>query len=146
MEWMILEQTCQNQHENETVAERLLIVRRRSGLSQADFSKEIGVIPRSYRNYEAAVRDVPLALVVSVHRVFEVDLAWLILGERTSASVPTPGAYELILDAIDDFERVQEQPISTAKKAKQVSYLSSQFANGRNMSPAEIRSYLETTI
>ncbi|WP_416235278.1 helix-turn-helix domain-containing protein [Paracoccus sp. (in: a-proteobacteria)] len=146
MELMILEQTCQNQHENETVAERLLIVRRRSGLSQADFAQKIGVIPRSYRNYEAAVRDIPLALVVAVHRVFEVDLTWLILGERPSAPVIQTSVYELILRAIDDFETEQKQPISISKKAKQVSYLSSQFASGRDLNRAEIRSYLETTI
>ncbi|QLH15289.1 helix-turn-helix transcriptional regulator [Paracoccus pantotrophus] len=141
-----MEHTCQNQHENETIAERLLIVRRRTGLSQGDFAKKIGVIPRSYRNYEAAVRDVPLALAVAVHRVFNVDLTWLVLGERAAVTLPPPAVFEKVLSAVDEFEKKRSISFGPEKKAKQINYLIGQFANGRDMSVSDIHDYLETTI
>jgi len=141
-----LEHTCQNQHENETIAERLLIVRRRAGLSQSEFAKSVGVIPRSYRNYEAAIRDVPLALAISVHKQFDVDLGWLLLGEALPVTLPAPGVYEQILLVMEGFQDTQEVEFSAEKKAKQISFLVGQFAGGREMSDSEIFEYLETTV
>lgn len=142
----ILEHTCQNQHENETIAERLLIVRRRAGLSQSDFAKSVDVIPRSYRNYEAAVRDVPLALAINVHRKFDVDLNWLLLGMSPSVTLPASDVYEKILLAMEGFQRTRAIEFSPHKKAKLISFLVGQFASGREMSEAEIFDYLETTV
>lgn len=141
-----MEHTCQNQHENETIAERLLIIRRRAGLSQSEFAKSVGVIPRSYRNYEAAVRDVPLALAISVHRQFAVDLNWLLLGEAPPVTLPAPAVYEQILQAMEGFQGAQKIEFSAEKKAKQISFLVGQFASGREMTNPEIIEYLETTV
>jgi transcriptional regulator with XRE-family HTH domain len=141
-----LEHTCQNQHENETIAERLLIVRRRTGLSQSDFAKSVHVIPRSYRNYEAAVRDVPLALAINVHRKFDVDLSWLLLGEAPSVTLPAPAVYKKIFLAMEDFQETRVVKFSAEKKAKLISFLVGQFASGREMTDAEIFEYLETTV
>lgn len=121
-------------------------MRRRTGLSQGDFAQKIGAIPRSYRNYEAAVRDVPLALAVAVHRVFSVDLIWLILGERAAVTLPPPAVFERVLSAIDEFEKKRSTTFGTEKKAKQINYLIGRFANERDMSVSDIHEYLETTI
>lgn len=141
-----MEHTCQNQHENETIAERLLIVRRRSGLSQSEFAKRIDVIPRSYRNYEAAVRDVPLALAINVNRQFDVSLNWLLLGESPDTPPPPPLVIERILSAIHNFQSKKMVEFSIQKQAKLISYLANQIANGHDMSDTEIREYLETTV
>lgn len=141
-----MEHTCQNQHENETIAERLLIVRRRTGLSQSDFAKSLDVIPRSYRNYETAVRDVPLALAISVHRTFDVDLNWFLLGVAPPVTLPAPTVYERILLAMETFQNAKEIEFSAEKKAKQISFLAGQFASGRELTNDEIHEYLETTV
>ncbi|MFX4297299.1 MULTISPECIES: helix-turn-helix domain-containing protein [Roseobacteraceae] len=127
-----------------SIAERLLVVRRRAGLSQADFAERIDISPRAYRNYELAVRDVPVALVIGVHREFDVGFSWLLLGEGADAPQASVAALERALVAVRDFQQERFLEFSTEKEARLIHYISTQAASGRDMSDAEINTFLET--
>lgn len=132
------------QHEYASIAERLLVVRRRSGLSQTDFAKRIGISPRAYRNYELAVRDVPVALVIGVHNEFEVGFSWLLLGEGADTALASVSALERALSAVRHFQKDCSLTFSTEKEARLIHYISTQAASGRDMTDTEITSFLET--
>lgn len=127
-----------------SIAERLLVVRRRAGLSQADFAKRIGISPRAYRNYELAVRDAPVALIIGVHKKFEVGFGWLLLGEGPDTPLASSSELERALNAVREFQKDRALELSTEKEARLIHYICSQAASGRDMTDAEITAFLET--
>jgi transcriptional regulator with XRE-family HTH domain len=127
----------QNQLEKERLAERLLITRRRAGLSQSEFAERVGVSPRAYRNYELALRDPPVDLIVGIHRAFGTELYWLLLGTEAQTSADLG---PLLLKAKDYAERyikssdrVFDEERRTLVEAKLLSQLLSDAGDGEKM-------------
>ena len=63
------------------LSERLLTVRKQTGLSQADFGKKLGLSDRAYKNYELEIRKLPLEIAKLICREFDINIRWLLLGE-----------------------------------------------------------------
>lgn len=68
--------------------DRLKRLRKHFGLSMPAFAKRIGVSPRAYLNYERGERELPLSGFKGVVLAFNVDIAWLLLGEDRGAVLP----------------------------------------------------------
>ncbi|HIE24678.1 MAG TPA: XRE family transcriptional regulator [Anaerolineales bacterium] len=134
----------QYQHKSSTIFERLLAIRRRAGLSQKDFSKKIGISPRAYRNYELAIRDVPLAVVVAIHAEFDVGLNWLVLGEGKSEPQPNKEIILQILSGLREYQEKFGNHFPLEKEARIFNYLFTQFASGKTFTGKDIHSFLET--
>lgn len=132
------------QQEYDSIPERLLVVRRRTGLSQNEFAEKVGVSPRAYRNYELAIRDVPVALVIGVHRAFNVSFNWLLLGEGPDLPQPASDVFLRILQALRDFQNKRSITFSVEKEARLFEYLYSQIYSARGMSDGEVNAFLET--
>lgn len=69
----------------DTLASRLLRIRKDAGVSQAECAEVIGVTERAYRNYELGERELPLNAAKAIIKEFSIDPMWLLFGDNTSA-------------------------------------------------------------
>lgn len=133
--------------EPETIlSERLQAVRRNEKLTQAEFAKAIGVSKRALTNYELALREIPLSVVLNVHEKFEVDLVWLAIGVGTSRIDKPAEVAANVAKAIKSFELKKNLQLSPEKTATVTSYLFKENIRNRAYSEAEMHEYLETVI
>lgn len=61
--------------------ERLGEIRRERGLTQSDVAERFGMLPRSYRYWEAGSREPSLSNLVKLADLFDVTTDWL-LGRK----------------------------------------------------------------
>jgi len=133
--------------EPETIlSERLQAVRRDAKLTQAEFAKALGVSKRALTNYELALREIPLSVVLNVHEKFEVDLVWLAIGIGTSRIEDPTKVAANVARAIKSFELKKNIQLSPEKTATVTSYLFKENLRNRTYSEAEMHEYLETVI
>ena len=59
---------------------RLAITRNEKALSQAKMAEALGMSLRAYQSYELGKRSIPIEALSKLHRQFDVDLSWILLG------------------------------------------------------------------
>ena len=59
---------------------RLAITRNEKALSQAKMAEALGMSLRAYQSYELGKRSIPVEALMKLHRQFDVDLSWILLG------------------------------------------------------------------
>ncbi len=59
------------------VGQRLKAVRRLLGHSQEDMASELGIVKRSYQNYEQGKRELPARVMIALLRNHRIDVNWL---------------------------------------------------------------------
>ncbi|WP_298851583.1 helix-turn-helix transcriptional regulator [uncultured Ruegeria sp.] len=59
---------------------RLAIARNELGMSQKKMADALGISLRAYQSYELGKRSIPVERLVELHRIFSVDLNWVLLG------------------------------------------------------------------
>lgn len=59
---------------------RLAITRNEKALSQAKMAEALGMSLRAYQSYELGKRSIPVEALIKLHRQFDVDLSWILLG------------------------------------------------------------------
>lgn len=128
------------------VSERLQSVRKDAKLTQAEFAKAIGISPRALTNYELALREIPLAVLVNVHEKFGTDFTWLALGVGQPSATPASETAAFIASAVKSFEQQKEHQFSPGKIGTITAYLFNEFSQNRPYTEAEIHAYLETVI
>ena len=101
---------------------------------------------RALTNYELALREVPLSVVLNVHEKFEVDLVWLAIGIGTSRIEDPTKVAANVASAIKSFELKKNIQLSPEKTATVTSYLFKENLRNRTYSEAEMHEYLETVI
>jgi transcriptional regulator with XRE-family HTH domain len=67
------------------IGDRLQLVRRRNGLTQAQFSEALDISATAYKNYEKGQTEPSVSYLLRVSEVYKVDFLWLATGS---------GAYE----------------------------------------------------
>jgi transcriptional regulator with XRE-family HTH domain len=65
---------------NPTLQQRLKRVRVDTGFSQEGFARVLEVSTASYKLYETGKRDLPLASVLRILEIYELDANWFLLG------------------------------------------------------------------
>ena len=137
----------ENTQDAETIlSERLQAVRKSANLTQAEFAKKIGVSPRALTNYELALREIPLSVLTSVHKIFGTDFVWLAIGVGLSNSESPADVATRVAKAIKSFELKQQTQLSPEKMAVVTKYLFKENTRNRAYSEAEMHDYLETVI
>ena len=63
-----------------SLIQRLKRVRIDTGFSQEGFARVLGVSTASYKLYETGKRDLPLASVLRILEIYELDANWFLLG------------------------------------------------------------------
>ncbi|KZL19544.1 transcriptional repressor DicA [Pseudovibrio axinellae] len=66
---------------NEDLGARIEAIRKKAGLRQLDFCKVLGVSRASLHNYMKGERDLPSSILLTLHREFQADPSWVLLGE-----------------------------------------------------------------
>jgi transcriptional regulator with XRE-family HTH domain len=64
--------------------DRLREIRKKSTQTQEEFAFEIGINRGAYKNYENGTSQPPYDVLKSISNRFEVDLNWLILGQKSN--------------------------------------------------------------
>lgn len=59
---------------------RIAIARNEQALSQAKMAEALGMSLRAYQSYELGKRSIPIEALIKLHRQFDVDLGWILLG------------------------------------------------------------------
>lgn len=128
------------------VSERLHAVRKEQKLTQAEFARAIGISPRALTNYELALREIPLSVLVSVHEKFGTDFVWLALGIGVPSGSRPLEVATAIASAIKSFELAKDYQFSPEKVATVTAYLFKENTQNRAYSKEEMHEYLETVI
>lgn len=62
------------------IGSRLLEVRKKTGLNQAEFGQLFDLSDRGYKNYEQEIRDLPVKTAIQICTKFKISANWLLLG------------------------------------------------------------------
>lgn len=127
------------------ISERLLIFRRRLGLSQVEMAERLGYTSKAYRNYELSIRDVPLSVILTLHREFSADVSWLLLGEHSPETIPPTEYITRIFNAFKDFEKNNAE-IDTDKKVKIFNYLCKKYLNNEDINNQQLIELINLTL
>ena len=104
------------------LSERLLTVRKQTGLSQADFGKKLGLSDRAYKNYELEIRKLPLEIAKLICREFDINIRWLLLGEGFMNAQTLGDVVEAAVIEVCTFSIKNNSPLSPQQKAKAVRF------------------------
>ncbi len=63
-----------------TVADRLAKARQVTGMTQAQFARELGVVLKTYQRFERGEKDAPRALLIGAAITAGVSVSWLLTG------------------------------------------------------------------
>ncbi len=63
-----------------TVADRLAKARQVTGMTQAQFAQELGLVLKTYQRFERGEREAPRALLIGAAVTSGVSVSWLLTG------------------------------------------------------------------
>jgi transcriptional regulator with XRE-family HTH domain len=88
------------------VGERLKAAREKAGLLQPEFAERLGLLPRTYANYERGERPISVDAVKALYEMFSVDPVWLLSGPSNDPrSIKTPTKPDLLVEIIIKVEQ-----------------------------------------
>ena len=67
-------------------------------MSQMQFAKRTGIKQSAYSNYERGARELPLSAASQIAIALSVDLAWLLVGVPSEATLRSLGAADAVRD------------------------------------------------
>ncbi|MBL4747916.1 MAG: helix-turn-helix transcriptional regulator [Magnetovibrio sp.] len=127
-------------------SERLLAVRKRTGLSQADFGKKLGISDRAYKNYELEIRKIPTDIAKLICREFDVDIRWLLLGEGFIKSQVLGDVVEAAVLETRAYFTEKDVSLSPKQEAKIVRFLVQQFEEHGSISEEAKRNFFDAVV
>ncbi len=108
------------------IEDRIVRVRRSTGLNQAEFAKVVGVKHRTYAGWERGEGKPTIELVAALHRKFDVDLHWLMLGhsgdKMSGESASNAARYAKITQVVEQI--IEECAVTYAFDRKMLLVLS----------------------
>jgi transcriptional regulator with XRE-family HTH domain len=85
----------------DSIAQRLRIVRKRAGLSQAAMAEKLVLSVRTYKRYELGDNiTIPVGVAIQVCTDFDVTLSWLLLGREEVTAAATLDLAEPCAEAV----------------------------------------------
>lgn len=124
--------------------ERLLAVRKSTGLSQADFGAALGLSDRAYKNYELGIRKLPLDVLIDIAHKYDTSIEWLVTGEGARSAPAIGEALEAAVIAVrEHFQAVGKTP-TPEKEAVIVRYVFEQMLREGGLDPERLIAYFRT--
>ena len=113
-----MKQNSSNSHSANTIGygERIKEERQRLKLTQADFAKLAGVSRQSQANYETEEREPSAAYLINLYD--QVNVPYILSGQRSSAGDIDAKVVEAILNAIDGWAAESKRQIPQDIKAE----------------------------
>jgi len=143
----------QKQKPEESLANRLAIIRDQEDLSQEAFSKMLSVSRSAYQHYERGSHDVPASFLQQVCIKLDVNPIWLLLDDSASVlSAGRNGQFE-IYEVLDDFvvgrAKTVQKKLSVSARREIIRILADDFPeiqDGEIMDQARLARKLDTLI
>jgi len=110
-----------------TVHDRLFEIRKKTKLTQGDFSKRLGISRRAYINYERGDRELPSAFLIKLHAELSINPSWLLTGEGTKTNIEKGDAIKAAVILVQTYALVNGLKIDPEKSAKLVLLLVEYF-------------------
>ena len=82
------------------IGARMAAARAKKQASQVKAAAMLEISDKSYKNYEAEKRELPLAVAVGFCEAFEVELEWLVYGTQANAGEKTIAVISETIEAL----------------------------------------------
>lgn len=125
---------------------RLVEVRKATDLTQAAFAAKLDISPRAYTSYELGERDLPLAVAIKLHQLFNVSADWLLFGEGNREAEDIGENVELAVIAALEYLEDQNRSVSSEKAAKMIRHLFNYQRKSGAISPEYRDDYMRSAI
>lgn len=129
--------------ERKALGERLAIVRASAGLSQKEMGEKLAISWRSYQNYELGSRDPSAEVLLKVCEIFGYRLAWLVRNEGGPKNNFDRKSLKAVLVKIEKSASDSTVNLTAEAKAEVTSRLIGKLADGHEVTPQEIKDYIE---
>lgn len=126
-----------------SIGARLAITRNEIGLSQAGMAEALGVSHRAYHSYEKGQRGLPVETLVALHDRFQVDLMWILLGNRSARVEHDLKALEEFEVSLDTYLAEQGIKLKTEKRGAIAARWYRSFLQGRPIDMDDVRTWIE---
>jgi transcriptional regulator with XRE-family HTH domain len=134
--------------DNHAIGARLAMAREQQRLSQVEFAERLGLSPRAYQNYERGERELPSAVLVSLHEVFGLDPLWILIGPERSARKAAAGSADLleqIIIGVETHLQRTHKKLAAAKKARMIRVLYLHFSDKTRFDSTQLTEMLSLT-
>ncbi len=122
---------------------RIAIARNECGMSQAKMANALGISLRAYQSYELGKRSIPVEALVELHRQFDVDLNWILLGVeavRLKHDLSTLEKFEVALDKYLSNSGIK---LKSEKRGAIVSRWYKSFLEGKEIDMDQVHTWIE---
>lgn len=124
--------------------ERLSSIRKATKLSQAAFGAELGLSDRAYKNYELGIRELPLAVALSISDKFDVNIAWLLTGDSAPSPAEAGDAVEAAVTAVREHFLLEGFTPSPEHEATVVRYIFDEILREGGLNRSRLDAYFRT--
>ena len=126
------------------IGRRLCETRKSLGLSQREMADNMGVVFRSYQNYEKGLRGVPIDAIMKLTQwLGEADASWIVLGKRSVRMPEDLDTLKRISAQLDERVRLRAQSNPSEKRAKLMARWYESFLDGRELSECDIDALID---
>ena len=122
---------------------RLAITRNELGISQAKMAEALGMSLRAYQSYELGKRSIPVEALVELHRQFQVDLSWVLLGMEAARPGHDLAALERFEVALDQFLTSSDIRLKSEKRGAIVARWYRSLLEGKPIDMDDVRTWIE---
>lgn len=122
---------------------RLAITRNELGISQARMAEALGMSLRAYQSYELGKRSIPVEALVELHRQFQVDLSWVLLGMEAARPGHDLAALERFEVALDKFLTTSDIRLKSEKRGAIVARWYRSLLEGKPIDMDDVRTWIE---
>lgn len=105
------------------IGARLAAARAHKQVSQVKAAAMLQISDKTFKNYEAEKREIPLSTAVAFCEAFEVELEWLVLGTQASASGQTVNLVAETIEALVSEALERKLALSPNRAAKIGGYI-----------------------
>lgn len=122
---------------------RIAIARNELGLSQAKMSEALGMSLRAYQSYELGKRSIPVEALVELHRKYDVDLNWILLGVEAVRMKHDLAALEAFEIALDKHLSESGTKLRSEKRGAIAARWYRSFLEGKEIAMDDVHTWIE---
>ena len=122
---------------------RIAIARNELGMSQAKLAAALGISLRAYQSYELGKRSIPVEALVELHRQFQVDLNWILLGVEAVRLEHDLTAMEEFEVALDKYLSDSGTKLKSEKRGAIAARWYRSFLEGKEIAMDDVHTWIE---
>jgi transcriptional regulator with XRE-family HTH domain len=122
---------------------RVAITRNELALSQAKMAEALGISLRAYQSYELGKRSMPVEALYKLHKLYDVDLNWVLLGQEAARVEHDIARWD---EFQHDLDRYLSEAGITLKSEKRIAICSRwyrSFLDGKEIEMDDVHTWIE---